>query len=349
MCSQTELPDDINFDLIDSGLYLGNLTTALDIPTLKKLNISHILTVASEPLPDTVKDDMPGIKVCFIKVDDMPSSNLLSYFDESCHFIDNALASGGNVLVHCYFGVSRSATLVAAHLMKKHGLNSLQALDRLRARRRYVGPNEGFLQQLALYGALGYTLDGSNRRSALYRLHSLRGLVAVIRTEPYRLKELFSSFVSQLQQDPPVNASPGLMCRSCSIVLCSKNSVLEHTASDATLSCHTEVLSRLTPAPSQCQTVNLSDAEDTDPVCRFGVYILPQPWMQGKTCSVTATMAGPVFCFKCRAKLGSYHWLRGVQCRCYTQSSSKPSSAPASHLDHAAIILLDTNSVNRST
>jgi dual specificity phosphatase 3 len=56
-------------------------------------------------------------------------------------------ASGGRVLVHCREGVSRSATIVLAHMVL--GGSSLpSALQTLR-RGRSVHPNEGFVRQLA--------------------------------------------------------------------------------------------------------------------------------------------------------------------------------------------------------
>ena len=48
---------------------------------------------------------------------------IIRYFESSFAFIDEHLESG-NVLIHCFAGVSRSATILAAYLMRKKGWNS---------------------------------------------------------------------------------------------------------------------------------------------------------------------------------------------------------------------------------
>ena len=52
-----------------------------------------------------------------VAVPDMPDADLLSEFESATNFIAEGLNSKG-VLVHCYHGMSRSATLLAAFLMK---------------------------------------------------------------------------------------------------------------------------------------------------------------------------------------------------------------------------------------
>ena len=49
--------------------------------------------------------------------------NLLVHLPRVCDFIDQALASGGIVLVHCFGGISRSASCVIAYSKdpKTHG------------------------------------------------------------------------------------------------------------------------------------------------------------------------------------------------------------------------------------
>jgi len=48
---------------------------------------------------------------------DNEDSNISSIFEEACDFIDYVEKAGQSVLVHCFEGKSRSATLVLAYLM----------------------------------------------------------------------------------------------------------------------------------------------------------------------------------------------------------------------------------------
>lgn len=52
-----------------------------------------------------------------IPVHDAPYENLLIHMPRACHFIDEALRSGGVVLVHGVHGLSRGATIMAAYCM----------------------------------------------------------------------------------------------------------------------------------------------------------------------------------------------------------------------------------------
>lgn len=54
----------------------------------------------------------------------------------------------GKVLVHCFMGISRSATIACAFLMLKRRLGAQEALETLR-KNRSIYPNDGFLNQLA--------------------------------------------------------------------------------------------------------------------------------------------------------------------------------------------------------
>lgn len=58
------------------------------------------------------------------------------------------LPLSGKVLVHCYMGISRSATISCAYLMIKKNMEALEALTTLR-KNRAIFPNDGFLKQLA--------------------------------------------------------------------------------------------------------------------------------------------------------------------------------------------------------
>ncbi|KAG0693507.1 Dual specificity protein phosphatase MPK-4 [Chionoecetes opilio] len=60
------LPDVVNLDQIEEGLYLGNLTAATDIKTLSRRGVSHILTVDSKPLPSSITS-LAGMSFMYIQ------------------------------------------------------------------------------------------------------------------------------------------------------------------------------------------------------------------------------------------------------------------------------------------
>ncbi|KAH7679244.1 protein phosphatase slingshot protein [Dioscorea alata] len=129
---------------IEDGLYLGSVGAAQDKEALKKLNITHILTVAKSLLPAYPNEFV------YKRIDVLDSSttNLAQYFDECFEFINEARRSGGGVLVHCFAGISRSATVVVAYLMKEHRMPLSQALELVRSKRPQICPNFGFRKQL---------------------------------------------------------------------------------------------------------------------------------------------------------------------------------------------------------
>ena len=54
------------------------------------------------------------------------------------------IAGGGGVLVHCFAGVSRSATCVIAYLMQEKEMSFEQAFSYASKRRPVIFPNMGF-------------------------------------------------------------------------------------------------------------------------------------------------------------------------------------------------------------
>ena len=59
------------------------------------------------------------------------------------------LRVSGKVFVHCFKGVSRSATIVLAYLMVRNNLDLMEAVRVLRAKRK-IHPNDGFIRQLCI-------------------------------------------------------------------------------------------------------------------------------------------------------------------------------------------------------
>jgi protein-tyrosine phosphatase len=143
-------------DEVIPRLYLGSYKSPEML--LKKLNDAgstgklRVLNVRAES-DDASIVNSPKVIYKQILIHDDPSVNLGKYFDESNKFIDQGLADGDVVLVHCYAGISRSATLVIAYLMWKYGFTLETTHSMVKARRWQIEPNPGFHSQLHNYGA----------------------------------------------------------------------------------------------------------------------------------------------------------------------------------------------------
>ncbi|KAF9594147.1 hypothetical protein IFM89_028401 [Coptis chinensis] len=103
---------------------------------------------------------------------DMESENLLDYLDVCLDFIDNSRKEGG-VLVHCFAGVSRSASIITAYLMRSEQLPLEDALESLRKSRETVCPNDGFLDQLKMFEDMGFKVDLTSPIYKKFRLQVL--------------------------------------------------------------------------------------------------------------------------------------------------------------------------------
>ncbi|CAG8616184.1 12678_t:CDS:10 [Dentiscutata erythropus] len=129
-------------------LYLGSLVAATDENWLKEHKITHILTVADSVLPSFPESFTYKV----ISIRDHPSQNISKHFEEVIEFIQSVLdQEDGNILVHCHQGVSRSASVVIAYIMRSKQQSLDDALSFVKGRRSAIRPNTGFLQQLKKY------------------------------------------------------------------------------------------------------------------------------------------------------------------------------------------------------
>lgn len=163
---------------ITPGLYLGNMKTAahylLGMPQ-GDCRITHMVSIMRTSgtalrykLPQPEGEGML-IKRLILDRNDNQTENILRDFDRTSAFIDEAVqlhktskGLSGGVLVHCFAGVSRSASLVIAYLLK-HPENlpemvRTMMLDELldtatfvRSKRPIIFPNAGFRRQLGFY------------------------------------------------------------------------------------------------------------------------------------------------------------------------------------------------------
>ncbi|GFG38883.1 hypothetical protein Cfor_02190 [Coptotermes formosanus] len=301
-----------NLDCIEPGLFIGNLTAATDVVVLELHRINHILTVDSCPLPRKITM-LPGIKTKFLQVTDTPREDLLTHFENTSEFI-KAGQEQGVVLVHCYFGVSRSATVVVAYIMKKYELSFEDALERLKSKRRFVGPNPGFISQLRLYETMNWQVDKTNIQFRMYRLQ-------IAADQVKKAKILPQSCMDVVKADPSlitVRPEPLVYrCRKCRcVVACAESSNLGKEQTCKRVRCAfrrivasaSNVLPHV-PKEKPVWTDKKWSTQDRDSMtlCLETYFVEPLAWMP----SITQSLQGKIHCPKCKSKLGSFSWIMG--------------------------------------
>lgn len=126
--------------IIKDYLFLGGVSEITD-KFKSESNIKTIINVAVEC------NDIADSGITIFKFDIYDDFiDIHKYFNEIITIIKEGFKRGG-VLVHCHAGVSRSATIVIAYLIKEMHMSLYSAYDFVN-QRRPVKPNPHFMKQL---------------------------------------------------------------------------------------------------------------------------------------------------------------------------------------------------------
>ncbi len=93
---------------IVENLYLGNIQNGIHHSNYgfdKIINLTRF-------------NNQYGIPTVWINIDDSESSDYILIFNKVTTFIHDSIENGDKVLVHCQAGISRSATVVIAYIMR---------------------------------------------------------------------------------------------------------------------------------------------------------------------------------------------------------------------------------------
>ncbi|KAG8372139.1 hypothetical protein BUALT_Bualt12G0035300 [Buddleja alternifolia] len=238
---------------------------------------------------------------------DMESEDLLDYLDVCLDFIENSRKEG-SVLVHCFAGVSRSAAIITAYLMRSEQLSQEDAIESLRESCESVCPNDGFLEQLKMFEQMGFKVD---RASPIYKRFRLKILGdsynrgekidgSKFGADPTLPAEKISHDVetSPEKEAPPTRT---YRCKKCRRLVALQENVLDHVPGEGE-TCF-EWHKRRSGNP-----FNRSDENECS-----SIFVEPLRWMT--TAVEEGALEGKLLCVHCEARLGYFNW-SGIQCSC---------------------------------
>lgn len=128
-------------NVIPNKLYIGN-SDSNDMKILEKYNITTVICVEETP-PVFHKN----INYIHFPINERNPLFLIKILNDTFDIIEQS----NTTLVYCYKGVSRSATIVCAYLMRKYNVSFQHAIDFLRKHRKYVDPSISLINVLLEY------------------------------------------------------------------------------------------------------------------------------------------------------------------------------------------------------
>ncbi|KAG6413011.1 hypothetical protein SASPL_125708 [Salvia splendens] len=133
---------------ISGSLFIGGALAARSVYTLQLLGITHILCLCSNEIGQADSQFPDLFEYKNFSICDHENANISDIFQEAHDFIYHVEKMGGKVLVHCFEGKSRSATLILAYLMLRKNFTLSQAWNALKRAHRRAQPNDGFARIL---------------------------------------------------------------------------------------------------------------------------------------------------------------------------------------------------------
>lgn len=124
------------------GLFLGEIAAARSEYWKEENKITHVLAC----IPSSEEATQAHKR---IPLEDSPQTQIQDYFRTTNQWLHLLLTKNkARVLVHCFAGISRSATMVMSYLIEKHDMSYQSAYQFTKAKRSCIRPNRGFELQL---------------------------------------------------------------------------------------------------------------------------------------------------------------------------------------------------------
>jgi protein-tyrosine phosphatase len=140
------LPDQLNMSWITPHLAVGGRILPADIPRLAQKGVTRVVDTRAEHEDDAEALGREGIKLLYLPTPDTYPLTV-PQLQEGSHWVNEQIAAGERVLIHCEHGVGRSVLLTAAALVAG-GMSATEAVTMVQRRRWQAAPNHRQMRRL---------------------------------------------------------------------------------------------------------------------------------------------------------------------------------------------------------
>jgi protein-tyrosine phosphatase len=128
---------------ITDNVYIGSIDS-VDSIKLKELMIYNIV-ISGKELKNEAHNNF---NILELDLDDSFEQEIIYSVKKSYEFIKNVINIGGNVLIHCYSGISRSGSILIGYIMIEKKMRYNDAYNFIKVKYPKLFPNKNFEKQL---------------------------------------------------------------------------------------------------------------------------------------------------------------------------------------------------------
>ena len=139
---------------ITDYLYHTSLEGVQNTVQLKNMNITTVISVMNADHFNQwlyEAQTIDKLKVHHFNIEDNSDANIIDVALKVHSIIEEVKNKGEKIVCHCHAGISRSTSVIIAHLCLSQKISVKQALNHIQSIRKVALPNEGFLEQLESY------------------------------------------------------------------------------------------------------------------------------------------------------------------------------------------------------
>ncbi len=136
------------FSRITSQIYLGGQPRAARMRQLAARGITAVVNMRSE-YDYPVETQWGALEYLYLPTTDNTAPSL-EHLREGVAFIKEEIARGGKIYIHCWEGLGRGPTMVAAYFISL-GLSPVAAVDKIREVRGFIHLTPEQVEQLTTY------------------------------------------------------------------------------------------------------------------------------------------------------------------------------------------------------